>query len=147
MSHTAIADDLRELEAALVASQLGLRLLDRVGPIAQCAPTNLLHRGVIVRPSQTVNTGQYRDDEHARVSDSYVVELAYMLTPTAQRTSREEALVLEEQVRVLLTGLAVGLTGRLRYVGTTSRGLHPEDASWWMTSMTYTRERDALLGG
>lgn len=147
MSTTALSDDLAQIEAVLTASALGLKVLDRVGPITQCAPATLLHKGVLVRPMSSRNTGQYRDDGIARVSDTFAVEMAYQLTPVAQRTSRNAALVLEEQIRVLLTGESIGLTGRLRYVDTPSRALHPDDASWWMTTMTFTRERDALLGG
>lgn len=147
MSYSVLADDLRQLETALIGADLELVILDRIGPLARCAPSTLLSRGVLIRPQATANTGQYRDDGLARVQDTLVVEMAYEIIPTAQRVSREEALVLEEQIRTLLTGESVGLTGRLRYQGTTSRGLHPQDGTWWMTSMTYTRARDALLGG
>jgi len=147
LSYVLLSEAVNQMETVLDDAALGLVLLDRVGPLTRCVPAELLHHGVNVRPTATANTGQYRDDGIARVQDRVVVEMAYLLTPTAQRASRDEALVLEEQIRRVLTGASIALAGRLRYVGTGARGVHPADASWWITTMTYTLNRDALLGG
>lgn len=146
-SYVLLADAIEEIEDFILCAGLGLKLIDRVGPLTRCVPTELLHKGVTVRPGSTVNTGQYRDQEVARVQDNLLVEMAYQLTPMHQRTTRNEALVLEAQIRRILTGETVALSGRLRYTGTTSRDVHPADTTWWITTMTYTFARDALLGG
>lgn len=142
-----LSANVRYLEELLSASALELYVLDRVGPLTSCAPEQLLHRGVNVRPSSSTNTGAYRDRSLARVQDGLVVEMAYKITPTAQRASRDSALLLEEQIRKLLTGSHPSLAGFVAYQGTPSRGLHPADGTWWITVQNFTIDRDAVLGG
>lgn len=142
-----LSDLLRELESALDnAQQVDVHVLDRLGQLVTCTPAPELHRGVTVYSTQTSNTNQYRDDGLARVRDSVVVEHGYLIAPTAQRESRDEALVLEEQIRALLTGLVVMGNTRPRYASTTRRQ-HPQDATLWITAQTFTIDRDAILGG
>ena len=142
-----LAANVNYLEGLLSDSPLDLMVLDRVGPLTQCAPEALLHRGVNVRPGASLNTGAYRDRDLARVQDTLTVEMAYKITPVAQRASRDSALLLEEQVRKLLTGAHPALAGHVAYQGTPSRGLHPADGTWWITVQNFTIDRDAVLGG
>jgi hypothetical protein len=147
MSALLLTTTIRTIEDAMSAAELGLVVLDRIGELVRCRPATLLHRGVSVQPTTTTNTGQYRDLTLARVQDRFTIEMAYRITPGGQRDSRDEALVLEEQIRKLLTGLIPGLATPVKYVGTPNRRLHPADQGWWITTMTYTTDRDAVLGG
>jgi len=137
---------LRELEDLLADSALDLTVLDRIGKLADCTPQALIDRCVLVRSDRTANTGQYRDQGLARARDTLTVEGAHRITPTKQRDSRDRALLLEEQVRVLLTSLAPQQERHLSFISAV-RGLHPSDGTWWLYSLTFTADRDAALGG
>jgi len=141
-----LSETLAEYETVLGASELDLYIIDRIGPITTHTPNTLASRGVLVRSDTTNNLDQYRDQNLARVVDDITVELLYLIVATKQKACRAEALLLEEQIRVLLTQRAPQLASHTTFRGA-SRGLHPLDASWWFCSMTFTTARDAALGG
>lgn len=147
MSGYLLADTLAQFEDVLTASGLDLKVMDRIGPIISHTPNSLLSRGVLVRCDSTTNLNEYRDDALARVRDTITVEGCYLIVAGKQKKCRAEAMLLEEQIRVLLTTQAPQLASHTTYVGTTQRGIHPLDASWWFYSMTFTTSRDAALGG
>lgn len=147
MSGYLLADTLADLERALTNSELNVTIIDRIGPLFSMTPEQMLDRGVLVRSDRTRNLGQYRDQELARVEDEITVECGYRIIATKQKESRVGALLLEEQIRALMTGVVPGLGFRMTYTGTPSRGLHPQDAMWWVSVQTFTTARDAPLGG
>jgi hypothetical protein len=148
MSATSLLlDQLTQIERCLDDAPLGLVLLDRIGDLARCTPDEALHKGVTVQPTTTANLDQTRNRRTAYVSDGYVLQLLYETgIPGAQKARRNEALVLEEQIRKLLTGGALDLANHLRYVSST-RGLLASDGAWWLTTMSFTAHRSAILGG
>jgi len=146
MSGYLLSETLAEYETVLSGSDLDLKIIDRIGPITTHTPTNLSNKGVLVRSDTTNNRDQYRDQHLARVLDDITVEFLYLIVATKQKDCRAAALLLEEQIRVLITSRAPQLASHTTFRGV-SRGLHPLDASWWFCSMKFTTARDASLGG
>ena len=146
---TTLADLVRQVEARLLDSGgqagLGLVLLDRVD-VSAAAPEALAHKGIGVQAPQTENSGEYRDQGLARVEDRLQVTLAYRVRPKAQKASRDEALDLEEQIRIRLTDDIALREMRIHYLGST-RGPHPKSSEWYVITQAFSAQRDALLGG
>lgn len=145
-----LADLLREVERRLGDDAGGLSLslvvMDRVD-VAGATSDALAHRGIAVLPTSSRNTGEYRDVALARVEDQFSVALLYRIRPKDQRASRDEALTLEEQIRMRLTDSIWMRGARIVYLGTPTRGPHPKSAEWYLIAQTFTAQRDALLGG
>jgi hypothetical protein len=148
MSHIMLHSHLEAAEQRLTDSDLDLKVLDRIGTLASCTPNELLHRGVLLAADSSINTQQYRDTTLARVQDSLRVEFGYRIISRKQKARRNEAMVLEEQLRRLLTtGPLLLNSAILSYIGTPNRRLHPQSHEWWITTMTFSVARDAILGG
>lgn len=147
-SIVSLADLVARVEAVLsseAALALGLQLASGINYPGD-AVTGLLHRGVSVNvPAQTQNTGLYRDATMCRVEDRISITLTYVVRPDEQRACRAEALVLEEQVRCLLTGTPL-LPYRLRYLGASNRRT-VGGAEWIVITQDFAAQRDAALGG
>jgi len=151
MSRTLLLLDLlNEIETCLDGAGLDLKVLDRIGNLLDCTPETLKSRGVTVQSLSTQNLGGSeagdRDRAFARVEDSVLVQMAYRIVPSKQKATRNEALLLEEQIRKVLTSRAWSTSSYARYQSTT-RGLVTADRSWWVAALTFTIRRGAALGG
>lgn len=139
---------LREFETRLttgVGSNLGLQIIDRID-IPNASPAQIAHKGVGVGIFGTTNTHQYRDATYARVEDTVTVTLTYRIRPQDQRTSRDEAIRLEEQIRAILCDGTWLRDTEIRYAGTSVRGPHPKSADFFLIVQLFTTARDAALG-
>ena len=134
------------IEAALLGSELGLVIIDRLN-LTDAHPDDLMHRGVVVSMPSTANSEQFRDQDLAWVADEIRLDMGYRIRPLEQRVSRNEAFVLEEQIRVEMTRRSLLPDLHLTYAGTPSRAPHPRDATWWIATQTFTAAREAALGG
>lgn len=145
---TLLLDWVQRIEEVINCAGLGMKLLDRIGPLDQCTPDELLHKGYTVQATSSTNTNQSRNQDHARIAETFVVQFMYevRVLGTSSKSRRDEALLLEEQLRTAITGPAIDLHQRLR-ITTAQRGLHPRDLSWWLSTQTFTAERPAPLGG
>jgi len=147
-SIVALSDLIAEIEGVLTGAEgqaLGLQLAAGINYPGDSV-TGLLHKGVGINlPSQSANTGAYRDATMARVEDRVSVTLTHIVVPNDQRTSRAAALVLEEQIRHMLTQTA-STPFRLRYLGTSSRRT-VGGAEWIVIVQDFAAQRDAALGG
>jgi len=135
-----------QIEDRLTSGPLALKLIDSIDP-ANGSPMHISHRGVAVTIPTTTNTGLYRDDTFALASDRVEVSVSYQVRPEEQRASRREAIVLEEQVRVLLTDEAYQRDLHLAYDSTSFRGPHPQTSEFYLITQVFTTKRDAALGG
>lgn len=128
------------------ASHLGLKLIDRVDPL-NANPEHIAHKGIAVDIPSTDNTGDYRDIDNALVADTVMVSTTYRVRPHEQRTSRREAIDLEEQIRAWLLDSAWQRDLHPSYVRTTFRGPHPKSAEFFLITQQFTTRREAALGG
>jgi len=144
MTIHALDDVLTTIENAIVGAGLELRLLD-VLTLEQHTDENL-HRGFCVRVPRSVNRLESREKDQAVSSDTFEVQLGYRMIPTKRRVCRAEALVLEEQVRVAVTGLQGPWAEHLVWVGA-DRVLVEADTQWLIITQRFTGRRDAALGG
>ena len=151
MSVQLLLDYVDDMERAASQSGLDLSIIDRVGNLDRHTPNKLWHRGLTIQPISTSNlSGGFdgrRDNGTGAVEDTYIVQLAHRILPTKQKSSRADALLMEEQVISLFTRLVLGQSSHLRYTGTTARGLHPTHGEWWIASLSFITHRTAHLGG
>lgn len=117
MSGYLLSDTLAEYETVLEGADLGLKVIDRIGPITTHTPNTLANKGVLVRSDTTNNRDQYRDRHLARVLDDITVEFLYQIVATKQKACRAEAMLLEEQIRKLLTSRAPQLASHTTFRG------------------------------
>lgn len=141
---TLLADVMSEVRSALSEAGLGLQSMDRLD--LRSYTDQHLDRGFVVRAPRTTNSGQYRDTHLARVLDAIEVDVSYRIAPTRQVETFEEATVLEEQVRRVVTSRRTAWGERMTYE-TSERIFQGEDSSWLIITQTYSTRRNALMGG
>ena len=141
---TLLVDIVAEVERNLDAADLALVRLDRLTLLGYS--DEHMHRGYVVPTPRTRNTNQMRDQSHARVLDSVEIQHAYRIRALEQRASRDEALVLEEQIRKAMTSRFMAWGDHLHFEGV-ERVYQGEDGQWLIITQTYTTRRMAVLGG
>lgn len=144
MTIRALADLVQTVERAIEGAGLQLRLLD-VLALEHHTDENL-DRGFCVRVPRSVNRGESRELDYAVSADTIEVQTGYRMRHTQRRESRDEALVLEEQIRVAVTSLQGPWAEHLVWGGT-DRALFPGDSQWLIITQRFTGRRDAALGG
>ena len=139
-----VADVLGEIRATLDNCALGLKRIDRLD-IRQYSDAHL-DRGYVVRAPRSANSGQYRDNHLARVVDTIQIDTAHRIRPAAQVQSHDDATVLAEQIRALVTSRLTAWGDHIVYVSD-DRAITGEDGAWLIITQTYTTRRDAAMGG
>jgi hypothetical protein len=143
-SETRTSDVVSEVEARLAAIEgAGLDVLPRLNLPGSASRA---HKLASVTIAATTNTGQYRDIDLARVDDRVVVSLAYRVRANDQIASRNEAMELEDAVRVALTDPSWHADWHVAYLSTDRRP-GEKSAEWWLSDQTFRVTRDAQLGG
>ena len=142
MSARTIAQALGVIEAALVAApSLGVTLVDGRQGVTSATRA---HYGVTVRREATRNLDLYRDQDFARVEDEVAVDLTYRVSPKDQRTSRDAALSVEQDIVNRLTEASAALAlYHPRYVG--SEAATPS-GEWQTITITFALTRDQQVG-
>jgi len=145
MSDPLLVDSIGRIEAILEAAELGLQVSDK--PRLRGQSDSHLHRGVTVNVPTTENTDNDRNAARAQVIDAYEVEMAYKIRAKREhRTSRDEALVLEAQVRQVLTSRHDEWPIHLVYQRSL-REYQGESNEWFIITQTFSARRYASLGG
>lgn len=139
-----LSDLIAHIESAIVGGGLEMRVLDVVD-LRRHTDENL-HRGFCVNSPTTANLYESRQNDHAVSSDVIEVQIGFQLRPHEQRVSRAEALILEEQVRGIVTSRAADWPVHLVWTGTT-REFPPADQGWMIITQRFTGRRYARLGG
>ena len=132
-----------EAQLTTAGAGLDLTLMDRLTPEAISNPRLL--RGVHVEVPTTLNTDGYRDQGEALVRDTVTVTLLYRVGPKDQKAGRNQAMRLEDQIRVMLTSRGWRSEWHVHHTGAV-RGPDPASAEVYRIVQTFTTLRDAELG-
>lgn len=144
MSATALADVVQHIEDAIANAGLELRLLD-VLDLTHHTDDNL-DRGFCVMVPSSVNRQESRENDLTVSGDTFEVQVGYRMRHTQRRESRAEAMVLEEQIRAIVTSRRADWPTHLVWAGT-QRQLAAADPQWYIITQRFTGRRYAALGG
>ena len=150
-SATLLQEIVQAFEARLVGTAGGgqcpypLVTLDRID-IPKALPSTLLHLGYGVDIPAGSNTGQYRDASISRWEEKVRVVLVHRMNPQQQRTSRDAAYLLEDQIVAWLTDPRWMGDLHIRCADAT-RAPHAQSSEWFLITLTFSCTRDRRLGG
>jgi len=141
---TTLADNLAALESALADAGLGLVMLDKLTVLG--AGDEHIHKGCVVRIPSSANTDGHRNFDLSLSEDMIEVEVAYKIRPREQRTSRDEALVLEAQIRDLLTSTDAPWSWRIVW-RSSDRAVTDGDSTKLVITQTFATLWSIAMGG